>query len=562
MIDVINLESLVTPLPMFENKKKKKKKKKKKSQTMTQPKPKSQGPKASRVLVEDSDKSQSVSSGQSTHPQDIEGNTQCAVKGFHSSLDEGTRSSKPLFEGKPIDAKDLGETNNPLVSDPDHKKGKTSLKVKPYADTLILTTVADIQVLLGDYEDGLKDVSDEQMLEAREEMDEEFIQSANEETQHAHFTKTLLHNPFQQTIGLLHLTKINLNPPKIRRLMHQTLNHHYVLKLSGPLKTTGQLSKESCIEDFLATTFKQYENTYASLRNYEKIITQFKSEHATGLNRILANLQEVHNVVKEDPALNKKVLEAAEAYTKNSSNLTELLTMVKNFDFPNLKSTVETFLAAVTAQNDHLAKWAESSTLMAWSVGPWMTSFSDPDAPVLISFEINEVATEAGVDPKTLQRSKAGQEFIKIHDAEIKVHNREHMEKLKKARELKKKSMKKYRWTIISRRKPKAITNIHIHLNTKPVAITIYKGNDRRNFKTEGDSCRNWNISLPALGQVLSLTSGRKRKAQELEYEVHIPGLECNRSLPEGVQFVNNQVIEHPEKGIFFVDVFGDEAFQ
>ncbi|GKF59729.1 hypothetical protein Tco_0176515, partial [Tanacetum coccineum] len=55
---------------------------------------------------------------------------------------------------------------------------------------------------------------------------------------------------------------------------------------------------------------------------------------------------------------------------------------------------------------------------------------------------------------------------------------------------------------------------------------------------------------------------GRKRKVQEMEPEVRIPGLECNKSLPGGVAFVNNLVIEQPKNGLFFIDVFGDEAFQ
>ncbi|GJZ04356.1 hypothetical protein Tco_0537631 [Tanacetum coccineum] len=59
-----------------------------------------------------------------------------------------------------------------------------------------------------------------------------------------------------------------------------------------------------------------------------------------------------------------------------------------------------------------------------------------------------------------------------------------------------------------------------------------------------------------------SSKGGRKRKAQELEPEVRILGLKCNRSLPEGVHSVNNMVIEHSEQGIFFIDVFGNEAFQ
>ncbi|GJS60987.1 hypothetical protein Tco_0655771 [Tanacetum coccineum] len=58
-----------------------------------------------------------------------------------------------------------------------------------------------------------------------------------------------------------------------------------------------------------------------------------------------------------------------------------------------------------------------------------------------------------------------------------------------------------------------------------------------------------------------SLSSSRKRKALELEPEVRIAGLECNRSLLEGILFVNNKVIETPEHVIFFIDAFGDQAF-
>ncbi|GJY78014.1 hypothetical protein Tco_0483815, partial [Tanacetum coccineum] len=50
---------------------------------------------------------------------------------------------------------------------------------------------------------------------------------------------------------------------------------------------------------------------------------------------------EVQNAVKEDPTLNKKVLEATKAYTRNSTNLSELLTLVKNYDLPGLKTIVD-----------------------------------------------------------------------------------------------------------------------------------------------------------------------------------------------------------------------------
>ena len=39
-------------------------------------------------------------------------------------------------------------------------------------------------------------------------------------------------------------------------------------------------------------------------------------------------------------------------------------------------------------------------------------------------------------------------------------------------------------------------------------------------------------------------------------------GPECNRELPEGVNFVNCLVIEEPERGLFHIDVYGNPAFQ
>ncbi|GJS53183.1 hypothetical protein Tco_0626545 [Tanacetum coccineum] len=63
-------------------------------------------------------------------------------------------------------------------------------------------------------------------------------------------------------------------------------------------------------------------------------------------------------------------------------------------------------------------------------------------------------AVKVGVDPKILASAKGSQEFRKIQDAKIKVLNREHSEKIKRARELKKKRID--------------------HL--------VYKGNDQRNF--------------------------------------------------------------------------------
>ncbi|GJW28400.1 hypothetical protein Tco_0045275 [Tanacetum coccineum] len=50
--------------------------------------------------------------------------------------------------------------------------------------------------------------------------------------------------------------------------------------------------------------------------------------------------------------------------------------------YTSLKTTVESLLVAMTAQNDDLAKWVESFASMAWSVGPRMTRIKNTRAKI------------------------------------------------------------------------------------------------------------------------------------------------------------------------------------
>ncbi|GJU58614.1 hypothetical protein Tco_1236380 [Tanacetum coccineum] len=200
----------------------------------------------------------------------------------------------------------------------------------------------------------------------------------------------------------------------------------------------------------------------------------------------------------------------------------------------------------------------------------------DLNKPALIKV-VEEVASEAGVDPNSLRSKKGGQEFPKQQD------------------------------TTTNRLKPEKFTDIHIRSNIKPVVITVYMNNDQRNFKvhnpfrfgdfgiTKYDELsviipkkknkvigelmkslrKKYNRLKMILGELgispslplpeqktLSLSLSRKRKAFNLEPEVHITGLECNRNLPEWIPFVNNKVIETPEHEIFFIDAFEEQYFQ
>ncbi|GJU07800.1 retrovirus-related pol polyprotein from transposon TNT 1-94 [Tanacetum coccineum] len=174
---------------------------------------------------------------------------------------------------------------------------------------------------------------------------------------------------------------------------------------------------------------------------------------------------------------------------------------------------------------------------------------------------VQEEAEKIGIDPKKIISAKAGEKFKKAQDAKIQVHKRQHTKKAKRLMELNKKRFEQYKWTISSRLNPEPNTDVKIHPNSKPAVLTVYKNNDKRNFqryerlKKIPEELR-IQSALPAPEQAPSQSSGRKRKHMELEPEIKLPGLECNRSLPKGVPFMNNMVIEEPEYGIFFTDVF------
>nr|GEX57057.1 glyceraldehyde-3-phosphate dehydrogenase, cytosolic [Tanacetum cinerariifolium] len=73
------------------------------------------------------------------------------------------------------------------------------------------------------------------------------------------------------------------------------------------------------------------------------------------LNGVTGTLKAIQYAVKENHVLNKKVIEATKAYTKIPTHLTELLTLIKNFNFQGLKSLVESLHATALSQDKHLA---------------------------------------------------------------------------------------------------------------------------------------------------------------------------------------------------------------
>ncbi|GJU10819.1 hypothetical protein Tco_1133215 [Tanacetum coccineum] len=142
---------------------------------------------------------------------------------------------------------------------------------------------------------------------------------------------------------------------------------------------TGESNFDSsCLE-----VLKKYDNwekheeaaaSYADLKSKIEGFHDAAYKYGKDVEKILGSLKVIQDAVKEDPTLNKKVIEATEAYTRSSTNLTKLLTLIKSFDFQGLKSSVESLQASALRQDEHLAEWAKSSTSMAWNLGHRLTS--------------------------------------------------------------------------------------------------------------------------------------------------------------------------------------------
>ncbi|GKA02591.1 hypothetical protein Tco_0675372 [Tanacetum coccineum] len=628
--------------------------------------------------MEGSEQSHSVSSGTVPDPQDPERNIQLAGMGLPSTLDEGTRKSQPLPEGTNIDPKDSWGKVQPtdrgfpsMASNegtakttpfPERPRGdKDSEGLKPPADKEPQTNpVVDPSRTDANgvgYRIQLKIFADVQALLLS---DDEMIQESDDE----------------EVFAAIRLMRKKLTKD-------QWAQHEEAAVSYADLRTSIEGYYEENIDDRDQTD----KLVQATMNSLDKTSTN-KTNLLKALTEVTETLKVIKDAVKDDPTLNKKVIEATEDYTKNSTTLTELLTLVKNFNFQGLKSLVEFLHATALKQEEHLSSWVKSSISMAWNLGPRMTAVesskaeirfelsslrqdtsdvksmmteiyqafkvvieeppshtegetedietqdtntdkvekeqvseepkhdvpissiatddqpeqtklvkassivcTDPDAPILVSYTINgkifyltEELIQAHLD-KEDHIKKAKEEAKRLAMTKTAVIKIVQEEAEKIGIDLKK---------VISAKageklKPEPITDVKIHPNSKLAVLIVYRNNDKRNSNVHNPfKFADFGITeLDELGPIIQkkkntivkdlMTSlgksscpdkdqsqplRRKRKHMELEPEMKVPGLEYNRSLPEGIPFVNNMVIEEPEYGIFFTDVFGDQAFQ
>ncbi|GKE11515.1 hypothetical protein Tco_1415066 [Tanacetum coccineum] len=443
-----------------------------------------------------------------------------------------------------------------VVSVPDQNKGKTSSEVELDTQTLLLTITADVQAIMLSNDD-LFDESYNDVFEA-----------------------VPTEEPVSQE--------------------HQSSTPHK----EKPESSTTQKTDTSYSESYsCSNTFKPYEN-------YMPIIERQLTDHNTSMRRILENLKEVQEVVKEDLALNKKVLESTKAYTKNSLLLLGKMNMLLNGPCPphlwlgpfgprmtNIELTQDAFQSDVSSLKQDTSEIKSMMTeIFNAFKGKSFAHTATEKPPSYTEGEKADMDTKEAVkkeQPKDLEVEKSVQEpvrassqfqpqfplvapkadkgkgiatdDVKSPKKLVKASSKVHLGPDEPVREEKmKKADEEAKQLAISN--PELIKVIHKEASKAKINPTTLGGaKGGQEFKKIQDAKireHSQKIKKAMKLKKKRLDQHIKRKIMELELEIRIPGLECNKSLPKNVPFFNNMVTEEPEYRMFFIDVFGDQAFQ
>ncbi|GJT00652.1 hypothetical protein Tco_0821821 [Tanacetum coccineum] len=318
--------------------------------------------------------------------------------GLPSILDEGTHASQPLPEGNVTSPKDLGGNIQPLDRDltfttsdediakttpcPKESRGDkdsggnklpTDMEPQNPTDADLSGTSVKYQEdqtqssrlryqSLTENEDEAQE-SKEDILGAGEEMDDN-PQSA--ETQHQS-PPPQEDKPTSPIAPHIDASDTDSSSDKILKKYDDTLPLteqklvKYLQKVSRVL--FERLTKDQDQTDKLVE---------ASTSSLEKSSTTINDLYK-GLNVITDLLKNINTAVKDDPAANAKINEATETFGKIFSNVTEVLSLVKGFDFFALLSSVKLLQDHAFKQNEASTDWMKSSTNMAWNLGSRMT---------------------------------------------------------------------------------------------------------------------------------------------------------------------------------------------
>nr|GEV12916.1 retrovirus-related Pol polyprotein from transposon TNT 1-94 [Tanacetum cinerariifolium] len=178
------------------------------------------------------------------------------------------------------------------------------------------------------------------------------------------------------------------------------------------LLSDDEMVKESYDDEVFVTGEDMDEDTHADeevqlteaqWEKHEEAIVSYADLRASIEGYYVENIDHMEqtdkDAVKEDLVLDKKVLEDTEAYTKNSTHLTKLLTLIKNFDFQLTKEKIQAHIN----KEEHIKKATEEAKMFE------MTKTK-------VIMVVQEEVEKIGLDFKTIISAKADFGITKLDE--------------------------------------------------------------------------------------------------------------------------------------------------
>ncbi|GJX94097.1 hypothetical protein Tco_0348683 [Tanacetum coccineum] len=428
-------------------------------------------------LTEDSKQSHSVSSGHVPDPQDPEKQT--------------TRLKLPA---------DMEPLTNP-VADPSGTD--TSSEVESNSETLQLKTFANVQALLLSNDELLQESDDEDM------------------------------------------TYDNIFPLTERQLVK------YLRKVSRVL--CGRITEDQ---------WAQHEEVVVSYADLRASIEGYYEENVDHKDQTDKLVQATMNCLDKNSTKRADLLKALNGVTKTLKVVQEAVKddhalKKKNFDFQGLKSSIESLQATAISQDQHLAAWAKQDTLDIKSMMIEIYNafkgqpFFAPSGSVLTTLAIT--ATPIKDDTEKPDSDKAKKEPTNaVPISTVKPTETLTSEVLPIATII---STSQPKSSQVPQREGKGISSDEqlkmYHLTNDEINALMEKEDK---IKKDAEEAKMFEMTktkvikavqeeVEKIGvdlvhkqtKPISLNSTRKREHMELEPEIKVPRLECNRSLPEGV---------------------------
>nr|GEV98812.1 hypothetical protein [Tanacetum cinerariifolium] len=250
--------------------------------------------------------------------------------------DEGIGKTKPL----PERPRGPDQSTRLRYRSLTKNKGNTSSEVESDTRTFSLITVDDVQALLLSDEELMMKMK---MMLLRLEM--KWIKTSTKLVMTTlSLLNTLKSHPLK-SINLHHQTRINLNFPKLRRLLHQTQSPPFVLNPLRPMITTCLSLKGNwaAIEGYYEENVDHMDQTNKLIKETMKTIDNISKAGVDERTKLLKALNRVSKTLEANFSLKKEMKNIDKSHNTTFGNLSSFTRLLNNAKLPEILTKMNVF---------------------------------------------------------------------------------------------------------------------------------------------------------------------------------------------------------------------------